>query len=90
MKRLKDIKRKGSTKRLFRVKNSKGQFINDDNGMPLELSSKPEAKAIRDLLNEDKTAKKDLKPYTVSRGPDHIGRHGNRVARMRLQPKCTK
>jgi hypothetical protein len=23
----------------------------------------------------------------VSRGPDHIGKHGHRIARMRLQPK---
>ena len=48
------------------------------------FSNKPDAKVFRDELNkaQDKTV------FTVSYGPDHIGKHGEQpYPTMRRQPK---
>jgi len=44
------------------------------------LESKEEAKRLRYLYPDD---------CHVSRGPDHIGKHGHKLVRSRLQPKGT-
>jgi hypothetical protein len=71
-------------KRLFCVKNSKGKKI------PLSTfgyvyegvytDSKEHAKAVRDEVGGVE------KGFHISRGPDHIGKHGHTVPRMRRQP----
>jgi hypothetical protein len=71
-------------KRLFCVKDSKGKIIPkqlEGAGIAEFTSCKKEAKAFRDKLGGTNGG------YYVSRGPDHMGKHGHRVARMRLQPK---
>lgn len=66
-------------KRLFCVKNGRGNIIDNPKGGQY-FDDKMEAKAFRNSLVE-------YPPYTVSRGPDHIGPRGHTVKRMRLQPK---
>jgi len=83
-------------KRLFKVVDCKGRMVWDQpedalvgDGTTLMCSKtgfthdKMVAKDVRDFYNEHYCNG----PYTVSRGPDHIGPHGHSIARMRLQPK---
>lgn len=62
-------------KRLFCVKNSKGKIIEWETGAYFD--NKQDAKEFRN----------HVPGAHVSRGPDHIGKHGHKVARMRRQPK---
>ena len=70
-------------KRLFKVVDINGKIVlagpTDDGYWEL----KAEAKKFRDYLNRESSSN----AYTVSRGPDHIGPHGNTMSRNRLQPK---
>lgn len=85
-------------KRLFCVKDFKGKVrpvMEDGECLKAGFVStvtdgvyfgcKQDAKDLRDHCNKHYIND----PYTVSRGPDHIGGHGHSVARMRLQPKRT-
>jgi len=66
-------------KRLFCVRDNKGKV--HDNAY---YGDKPSAKYVRNALNNTGKGK----PYTVSRGLDHMGKHsGYGVPRMRRQPK---
>lgn len=49
-------------------------------GMVVYFETKVAAKVFRDEQGE----------CHVSRGPDHMGKHGHKVVRMRLQPKRVK
>lgn len=70
-------------KRLFCVKNGNSSVVdNPETGNPW-FDNKQKAKKFRDTLSEKP-------PYTISRGPDHMGKHGHKVVRMRLQPKRVK
>jgi len=82
-------------KRLFCVKDCKGSVrpVMEDG----ECLHPNTVTCEQDTYFQDKQDAKDLRdhcnkhyindPYTVSRGPDHIGPHGNKLCRMRLQPK---
>lgn len=69
-------------KRLFCVKDSAGRVLSGGTAKQKYFTaSKLEAKAYRD------TCGGISKGFYVSRGPDHIGPHGHKIRRMRLQPK---
>jgi len=71
-------------KRLFGIRNNEGKLVTHkqvtEGGGPLPcyFNNKVKAKHCRNTLGEG---------YHITRGPDHMGRHGHRIARMRLQPK---
>ena len=71
--------------KLFRLHDPMGNphLTTLDNGETIisEFDNKMVAKAVRNAENE--TAKHK---WHITRGPDHMGRHGHRIARMRLQP----
>ena len=69
-------------KRLFIVRDNRGRPVKDGK-LPMHFSIKTHAKNVRDELN--KTG--EHAPYTVSRGPDHIGPHGCNYPKFRRQPK---
>lgn len=56
-------------KRLFVVKNDKGNVVNGDDSQPVYFEQKSEAKKYRDSLDGK---------HTVSTGPDHSGLHKRR------------
>lgn len=62
--------------KLFVVKNRNGS-VAKENGKVLYFANKEDAKKVRNELN----GKKDV--YVVSRGPDHIGKHGDRNSTIR-------
>jgi hypothetical protein len=81
--------RKHTIKRLFCVKNGKGKMQIPHGNLATDaydssgfFKSKSEAKKFRDSLGSGVDA-----GFYVSRGPDHIGTHGNKICRYRLQPK---
>jgi hypothetical protein len=71
-------------KRLFCIKHVSDPKAVKSIGLDTYWESKAEAKAARDEANK-------IKPgFHVSRGPDHIGKHGHTsVPRMRRQPVHT-
>lgn len=75
-------------KRLFCVKNVATRH-------KLYPMSEKDADGNAQFYTDDKMFAKDLRDalggvgqgYHISRGPDHIGKHGHGIARMRLKPK---
>ncbi|NIP43111.1 MAG: hypothetical protein GWO28_10485 [candidate division Zixibacteria bacterium] len=75
MKRLFCVKNTNTKHKLYPLSDKAAgevQFYTDD---------KMFAKGMRDALGGVD------KGFHVSHGPDHMGKHGNRLSRMRLQPK---
>lgn len=70
-------------KRLFCIRNViNNSLLKLEEGI-FYSNNKTEAKKVRDVHNNNGKAR----VFCISRGPDHMGKHGNSIARMRLQPK---
>jgi len=63
-------------KKLFIVKDKDGKSLKNEAREVRYFGDKVSAKVVRDRLNGDGDA-----GFRVSRGPDHIGLHGNRNPR---------
>ena len=70
-------------KKLFTVRDTVSNTLQPTNKAPFYFPDKKQAKTLRDTLNKQH----DKPRYCVSKGPDHMGKHGNTMSRNRLQPK---